>query len=258
MKTERIVKTFKIDLSKAIKADKPGEGSAVIAELNVIDLDGDVTLPGAFGTQHVNMLPAHQSQEPRLGKAVLTEADDMAIADFKFNLADDAITAREWYSSLKFDMENGESLQEWSYGFRIIESSFGEFQGKQVRFLKSLEVFEISPVLRGAGIGTGTLAIKTGKDQTLKEEMDKATQSLEDVRAVITRTQSLVDMRTEKGKKVSEARLDGFKTLCDSLEELLKGCETVFARIAAQEHPTQKLAAQYERFLFHHGHLIEV
>ncbi len=134
MKTERMIKTFKIDLSKAIKADKPGEGSAVIAELNVIDHDGDVTLPGAFGTQHVNMLPAHDRMAPRLGKAILTEADDMAIADFKFNLSNDAVTAREWYASLKFDMENGEPLQEWSYGFEIIESTFGEFQGKEVRF----------------------------------------------------------------------------------------------------------------------------
>ncbi|MCP4976493.1 MAG: hypothetical protein GY931_10055, partial [Maribacter sp.] len=130
---EEEIKTFNIDLEKAIKIEK-GEGSAIIAELNVIDLDGDVTLPGAFGEQHVNIQPAHDTHVPRLGKGVLKEDGKYAIADFKFNLAPEAITAKEWYSSLKFDMKNGTPLQEWSYGFRIEEADYGQFEGKEVRF----------------------------------------------------------------------------------------------------------------------------
>jgi hypothetical protein len=36
----------------------------------------------------------------------------------------------------------------------------GQFQGEKVQFLKDLTVYEVAPVFRGAGIGTGTTEIK--------------------------------------------------------------------------------------------------
>lgn len=250
------IKTFKVDLSKAIKADKPGEGSAVIAELNVVDHDGDVTLPGAFGTQHVNMLPAHDRGAPRLGKAVLTEADDMAIADFKFNLSADAVTAKEWYASLKFDMENGDPLQEWSYGFEILDSEFGQFQGKDVRFLKSLKVFEISPVLRGAGIGTGTLAIK--EKQTFKDEMDNALSSLDDIKAFAKRSASLADVKAKDGKSLSDEQIEALKVFNTSLDEVLQSCGDVIQKASKGKINVEILRLEYEKTLSKYGHLIGV
>jgi hypothetical protein len=54
-------------------------------------------------------------------------------------------------------------LQEWSYGFKVLESEEGEFEGRQVRFLKKMQVFEVSPVMQGAGVETMTVAIKGEK-----------------------------------------------------------------------------------------------
>ena len=34
--------------------------------------------------------------------------------------------------------------------------------GKHVRFLKALQVYEVAPVFLGAGVGTGTTSIKSG------------------------------------------------------------------------------------------------
>jgi hypothetical protein len=51
--------------------------------------------------------------------------------------------------------------QAWSYGFDIADSDVGEFDGRRVRYLKRLKVFEVSPVLRGAGVNTRTLAVKS-------------------------------------------------------------------------------------------------
>lgn len=251
-----LYKTFKVDLSTALKADKPGEGSAVIATLNVIDKDEDVTLPGAFGTQHVNMMPAHQSQEPRLGKAILTEADGMAVADFKFNLAPDAVRAKEWYAALKFDMENGDPLQEWSYGFKIIESEFGEFQGKQVRFLKSLKVFEISPVLRGAGVGTGTLAIKDENKQTFKTEMTNALASLADVERVLTRAKSLAELRAKDGRYLSKENQEDMKSLYALLDGVLQGCGGIIQKAQKKGIDVDVLELEYQKTLQDYGHLI--
>jgi phage head maturation protease len=219
-------KNFTVDLQKGFKAAEKGEGSAVIAQLNVIDLDGDVTIPGAFGKQDVNLLPAHDRMAPRLGKGVLTEEDNLAIASFKFNLDEDAKTAREWYSALKFDMANGEPLQEWSYGFKVVDSEFGEFQGQQVRFLKTLEVHEISPVLRGAGLGTGTLAIKSEK-MTFKEQTEKAIMSLDDVVAFIERSKSLADLKAKDGKSLSADKVEVLKSFESLLEKALNDSKAV-------------------------------
>ncbi len=202
---------------KEIKADK-GTGSAIIAELNVVDLDGDVTLPGAFGTQEVNVLPAHDTYMPRLGKAILREADNYAIADFKFNLDPNAQSAKEWYSALKFDMENGTPLQEWSYGYDVLESEFGEFDGQKVRFLKSLKVHEISPVLKGAGVGTGTLSIKSGTEKmTYNEEQENTFNALNAIKRFIVRTKSLNDLKAQKGQRMND---DNIKSVEKVLAEL--------------------------------------
>ena len=144
---------------KAKMVDDEGVASAVIATLNVIDGDGDVTLPGAFGNQPVVVLPTHDWNSVPLGKGNVREQGNEVVAEFKFNL--DSPTAKEWHSVLKFDLEHGSPLQQWSYAFDAIEESKGEFEGRRVRFLKKLKVHEISPVLVGAGINTRTLAART-------------------------------------------------------------------------------------------------
>ena len=248
-------KTFRIDLKKAFKADKPGQGRAVIAELNVIDKDGDVTLPGAFGTQHTVILPAHDRMSPSLGKNILTEADNMAVADFQFNLDKDAKTALEWYSSLKFDMENGEPLQEWSYAFEILKdgADFGQFQGREVRFLKRLKVFEISPVLRGAGEGTGTLAIKDEKKMSFKQEMDNALLSLDGIKAFAKRSASLADVKAKDGKSLSEEQIEALKTFNTSLDEVLSECGDVIKKAQKKEIDVEILELEYQKTLKEYG-----
>lgn len=254
-----LIKTFKVDLTKAIKADKPGEGSAVIAELNVIDSDGDVTLPGAFGTQHVSILPAHDRGAPKLGKAIISEVGNLVLAEFKFNLDPAAVTAREWHSTIKFDQEHGDPLQEWSYGFRIKENGadFGPFQEREVRFLKSLDVAEISPVLRGAGIGTQTLSIKSDKNITLKEEMQNAFVSLADIAHVVARAKSLADLREEEGRKLSETHQSNVRKLYESLADSMKVCKGLIDDLKEKSLPDSNLAASYEQILFQYGHLIK-
>lgn len=136
-----------------------GRGLAVIATLGVVDKDGDQVEPGAFGEGQVaKLLPAHDWRSVPLGKAAIREDGDRAVADFQLNLAIPA--ARDWHAALKFDLTNGRPLQEWSYGFLVEESGYGDVDGHPVRYLRKLKVYEISPVVVGAGEGTGTLMIK--------------------------------------------------------------------------------------------------
>jgi len=140
-----------------LKADgEPGEFSAVFATLNVIDKDGDVTLPGAFGEQKVLIEPwNHNYQAPPVGKGTIHEVDAQAVVDGRFFL--DTANGKEHHAVVK---ETGD-MQEWSYTFRVVEGESGMFEGEQVYFLKKLDVIGVSPVTRGAGIGTRTTAVKS-------------------------------------------------------------------------------------------------
>ncbi|MEM7000878.1 MAG: HK97 family phage prohead protease, partial [Pseudomonadota bacterium] len=183
-----------------VKEMNQGEGVAVFATLNVVDKDGDVTLPGAFGEQHISLLPAHKWDSVPLGKGVTSEVGDEARVALKFNL--DNSVAKDWYSALKFDLDNGQPIQEWSYGFDVLEAEPGEFQGKSVRFLKRMKVMEASPVLVGAGENTRTLALKSSS-MTLEDQLDAA---IADVTAVAERVAEVKDLRQLKGKVLSVAR----------------------------------------------------
>lgn len=161
MKSELKRKTFGFEL-KQLSDD--GTGTARIATLNVIDKDGDVARPGDFGEQMVAVMPAHNWSHPMLGKARVYEKGDEVLADFKLNLK--SASGREWYETLKFDLENGPPIQEWSYGYDAPDFEMGEFDGQRVRFLNKpggdgIKAHEISPVLLGAGENTVTLDIKS-------------------------------------------------------------------------------------------------
>jgi hypothetical protein len=142
-----------------IKADgEQGEFSAVFATLGVVDLDDDVTIPGAFGSQRVLIEPwNHNLQAPPIGKGTITEDGNQALVSARFFL--DTEAGREHYAVVKAL----EDMQEWSYSFRIVEADVGMFEGQQVRFLRRLEVIGVSPVTQGAGIATHTVAIKGAK-----------------------------------------------------------------------------------------------
>lgn len=162
MKTELKRKTFGFEL-KQLSDD--GTGTARIATLNVVDKDGDVARPGDFGEQMVAVQPAHNWSHPMLGKAQIHEEGNEVLASFRLNLK--STSGREWYEVLKFDLENGPPIQEWSYGYDAKDFEMGEFEGQRVRFLNKpggsgIKVHEISPVLLGAGENTATLNIKSG------------------------------------------------------------------------------------------------
>lgn len=148
------------------KMDEAGTGLARIAQLAAVDSDGDTYAPGAFtwkegGGQWVQMIPAHDRRAMPFGKAWLYEKDGWAVADLKLNLETQA--GKEWHATLKFDLATGRPVQEWSYGFKVLDAGYEQRESERVRVLKRLDVDEISPVLRGAGVGTGTLAIKSAQ-----------------------------------------------------------------------------------------------
>jgi len=147
-----------------IKSPNEGQVSAVFSTFNVLDSDNDVTLPGAFedGAEVVISGYQHTSWGGALpvGKGRIRTTKSEAIMEGQFFL--DTTAGRETFTVVK---ELG-PRQQWSYGFDIEEAEPGTFNGEDVQFLKRLTVFEVSPVLRGAGVNTRTLVAKAALAET--------------------------------------------------------------------------------------------
>lgn len=150
-----------------LKADDASVGTVRVAfaQIGVVDHDGDYTMPGAFQPgQKVKMCQtghAHGALPAGAGEIVGEEMIDgatWAVAELKFFL--DTPHGEATYLTVKALAEAGHS-QEWSYGYDILDAEHGQVDGKRVQILKALSAYEISPVLRGAGIGTHTLAVKS-------------------------------------------------------------------------------------------------
>ncbi len=97
-----------------------------------------------------------------MGVGKIYEQGDAAF--FEGELFLDTIGGRELHTTLKRLSEAG-APSEWSYGFEVVESE-GAVRGDQKgRVLKRLALFEVSPVLRGAGIRTQTVSVKSDERQ---------------------------------------------------------------------------------------------
>lgn len=226
--------------------DDAGQGLAVIATLSAIDGDGDTYAPGAFmpdgQPQWAKILPGHSWQSVPLGKARVYEEGNQALAELHLNLETEA--GREWHKALKFDLSNESAppLQEWSYGFFIKDSESETREGNRVRVLKRLDVFEVSPVVLGAGVGTRTLAMKGqdadgGGSAPFHEQLDAVIAGAGDV---LLRARDLKALRNEDGRGLSATRLKqlqdlqaGLKALLDEADAERRAHEDLVARAAA-------------------------
>jgi HK97 family phage prohead protease len=141
--------------------DEAGTGLARIATLSAVDSDGDTYQRGAFGEQWAPILVAHNRRMVPVGKARIYEDGDAAMAELHVNLETQA--GRDWHAALKFDLAKGEPVQEWSYGYDVVDADFQIRRDGRVRVLKKLNVAEVSTVVQGAGEGTRTIAIKSAE-----------------------------------------------------------------------------------------------
>lgn len=208
--------------SLTVKAmDDAGHGLAKIATLSAIDHDGDTYIKGAFawkegGSQWVSILPSHNRGAMPFGKARVYEEGDAAYAELHLNL--DAEAGREWHAALKFDLAKGSAVQEWSYGFGVLDKADESRDGQPVRVLKRLDVHEVSPVLRGAGIGTGTLSLKSRGAFGLQIEAVIA-----EIDDIVERAGGVKALREAEGRGMSKARLDQLAEIKRRLDEIVGG-----------------------------------
>lgn len=170
-------KSFRATIELKADPTQVGQFVATFATLNVIDKDGDVTVPGAFQEGQPVRISAwgHNWGALPVGNGTIHADQEKAWVDGQFFL--DTAAGKDTYLTVK----NLGDLQEWSYGFEVLKQSFGKFADRDVRFLEGLNTFEVSPVMLGAGIDTGTDAIKSAKSGARHSDADfKRMQSIHD------------------------------------------------------------------------------
>lgn len=147
-----------------IKNADEGRVEAVFSTFGVIDHDGDMTDPSAFqhGSKVLISSYNHKSWDGALpvGKGVIEVGSKGATLKGQFFMNTQA--GRDTFETVKALAESG--MGEWSYGFEVEDSEPGSVEGKSIRILKKLKVYEVSPVIKGAGIGTQTVGVKEEKD----------------------------------------------------------------------------------------------
>lgn len=204
-------------LSFELKADSQDGGfTATFATLNVIDHHGDVTVPGAFEDGKEVLIGGYQHDMMSLpvGKGVIRATDQRAYVEGNFFL--NTQIGKDTYETVK----NAGPLMEWSYVFKVNNSELAQWDignGQQapVRVLKSLDVWSVDPVLRGAGIGTRTDSIKA-----LSREMpfaEHASELMAALDAFAVRAKTFADLRTKEGRTLSGANVEKLVGMAESL-----------------------------------------
>lgn len=224
-----------------LKLSETGTFEAAFAQFNIVDHDGDVTLPGAFPTKEVPMSAFNHSSwdgAPPVGKGTISERGDWAVFSGEFFMQ--TTHGRDAYETLKALGP----LAEFSYGFQVLDSEPGTFEGKRVRVLKSLDPFEVSNVLRGAGRDTHLMSIKSGGLGTDLPYAEHLSGVLELVKALHGRTIDRADWRAKEGRVLSTANLTTLRELADALGVTARSLADFLA-----EHEPEKADPEAEKAL---------
>lgn len=181
-----------------IKNADEGTVEAVFATLGVIDKDGDVITKGAISDGDKVTISAygHKSWEGLLpvGVGTIHEIGDEAIVKAQFFM--DTDPGRNTFLTVK--NLAAEELGEWSFSLHDVEAQRGDVGGVKANIISSVKVYEVSPVLMGAGVDTRTLVTKGAK---FSEHADSV---LTDVDELITRAEEVVTLRAAQGKTIGD------------------------------------------------------
>jgi HK97 family phage major capsid protein/HK97 family phage prohead protease len=151
-----------------------GRAFEAIVSTSAIDRDNDVVLPSAFRSgQKVPLIVGHSWERLPVGSGVIsTTSRDVRMTGEFFDTA----AGIEAYQTAKQLAE----LTEFSIGFIAQDSDYETRDGRRVRVVKSVELLEVSMVLKGAAIGTGLLDIKSAPTSERWSMVDQVRAEYED------------------------------------------------------------------------------
>ena len=157
-------KTIGISIRELPDGSPEGSISVKFATLGVLDAYQEVVDVGSIGDQSVRISAwGHNHGVPVVGKGATSEDGDDALFLGQYFLKDP--NAQVHYNVAK---ELGD-LQEWSFAFYVNEWEYREIDGiEDVPVFTDIEVVEVCQVMKGAGVDTHTIDVRS--DETEGED----------------------------------------------------------------------------------------
>lgn len=228
------------------KSEGDGTFRCAFAKLLTIDKDGDVTFPGAApaGKSVLVSSYGHTSWEGELpvGDGVIVEENEFIYLDGQFWL--DTPDGSRHYLAVK--RASAKQLQEWSYGYQVTQAAYeGDEQlakyAGAYRGIVKMDVFEVSPVLRGAGEDTHTEFIKS----MTVPFADHGDQVLAHLKSWVERSRELAALRAKDGRSLPATHRERMKALAALLRDATGDVDGLLA--TTDPDRDRKAAAAVER-----------
>lgn len=163
----------------ALRVKTTGEGladgqfDALVSVFGNVDSYGDVVQPGAFAATlkawgesgyKIPVYWGHNLSDPdfNIGEVVSAEETDRGL-QVRAQLDVDSPKGAQVYRLLK-----GGRVKEFSFGYSVVDASWGEKDDREVYELNELTLFEVSVVPVGANPETELQAVKTLGERTAK------------------------------------------------------------------------------------------
>ena len=179
-----------------------------------------------------------------IGKGKISQDANQAVFEGEFNM--NTTAGKEAYETVKAMGD----IQQWSFGFEVNDSERGLFtkdggEEIEVRYLKDVKVWEVSPVLVGANQNTHTLAVKEKDPEDNEEEYDEMDTEFEEVKeiglrfteevdnllikmvALLKRAKELTALRLGKDKTLSATSTEALESLKEALEDMHQDIDTM-------------------------------
>ena len=208
-----------------------GKVQAVFSNFNEVDSDGDVVLPNSiksgYGERGVAMVWAHDWKDV-IGRGEIKQDDHRAVFEGQFIM--DTDRGRDAFNTVKAMGD----LQQLSFGYEVVDSENGMFKKDnnteiEVRFLKDVKVWEVSPVLVGANQNTYTMSVKGDEheEQKGKRFNEEVAEVLNTLTSLVKRAKELTALRLSKDKTLSEEATTLITDLQDALQNAHQDIDTL-------------------------------
>jgi uncharacterized protein len=150
-------KAFPAKVEVKAPRGEPGRFRALVSVFNNVDRGGDRILPGAFKRtlEEKGMPPivwTHMWNIPPIGKTLdAEETDEGLVIDGQLFVRsdDDHEVARQVHVAMR-----EEALKEFSFAYDVVEARYVDEDGREIRELIDLELFEVGPTLVGMNPAT--------------------------------------------------------------------------------------------------------
>ena len=193
------------------------------------------------------MVWAHDWKTP-IGRGVIEQDGDKAT--FKGQFIMDTQAGKDAFNTVKAMGD----LQQWSFGYEVLDYENGTYQKDSetptdARYLKELNVWEVSPVLVGANQNTFTVGVKEDKDKDVEAKSEEHTEKelsgltldeqsddlLIKLSELLSRFKELTALRLGKEKELSKKSATLIEEVQDALQEAFQDLDTLLTVATPEE-----------------------